>query len=415
MNAEILAVGSELLLGQILNTNAQYLSKQLAELGIDVYVHTVVGDNEKRLTESLELAANRADLVILTGGLGPTKDDLTKETAATFCGRTLVHDEAALRSIESYFEKRNRQMTPNNRKQALVIEGSTVLKNHTGMAPGMYVESDKCKLVLMPGPPRELQPMFELELKPLLIDGSGTAITSRVLRYFGIGESQLETDLEDLIDAQTNPTIAPLAGNGEVKLRLTVKHSDETEAERLLDETEAAIQKRVGEYFYGYGEIGLMEQLSIQLKEAKLTLSAAESFTGGLFTSGLTSYKGASSIFVGGISAYSSNVKEDILQVSNDTIKQSGVVSEPCASEMASSVRKMFKSDIGVSFTGVAGPDPQEGKEPGTIFIGISGPDSNVTVYPLSLSGNRQAIRERAVKYCCFYLLNELKRWHATT
>src|SRR6476660_575339 len=194
MNAEILAVGSELLLGQILNTNAQYLSKQLAELGIDVYVHTVVGDNEKRLTESLELAANRADLVILTGGLGPTKDDLTKETAATFCGRTLVHDEAALRSIESYFEKRNRQMTPNNRKQALVIEGSTVLKNHTGMAPGMYVESDKCKLVLMPGPPRELQPMFELELKPLLIDGSGTAITSRVLRYFGIGESQLETD-----------------------------------------------------------------------------------------------------------------------------------------------------------------------------------------------------------------------------
>lgn len=415
MNAEILAVGSELLLGQILNTNAQYLSKQLAELGIDVYVHTVVGDNEKRLTESLELAANRADLVILTGGLGPTKDDLTKETAATFCGRSLVHDEDALHSIESYFEKRNRQMTPNNRKQALVIEGSTVLKNHTGMAPGMYVESEKCKLVLMPGPPRELQPMFELELKPLLLDGSGTAITSRVLRYFGIGESQLETDLEDLIDAQTNPTIAPLAGNGEVKLRLTVKHSDEAEAERLLDETEAAIQKRVGEFFYGYGEIGLMEQLSIQLKEAKLTLSAAESFTGGLFASGLTSYKGASSIFVGGISAYSSDVKEDILQVSNETIKQSGVVSESCANEMASSVQKMFKSNIGVSFTGVAGPDPQEGKEPGTVFIGISGPDSNVTVYPLQLSGNRQAIRERAVKYCCFYLLNELKRWHATT
>lgn len=415
MNAEILAVGSELLLGQILNTNAQYLSKQLAELGIDVYVHTVVGDNEKRLTESLELAANRADLVILTGGLGPTKDDLTKETAATFCGRTLVHDEDALRSIESYFEKRNRQMTPNNRKQALVIEGSTVLKNHTGMAPGMYVESDKCKLVLMPGPPRELQPMFELELKPLLLDGSGAAITSRVLRYFGIGESQLETDLEDLIDAQTNPTIAPLAGNGEVKLRLTVKHSDEAEAERLLDETEEAIQNRVGEYFYGYGEMGLMEQLSIKLKEAKLTLSAAESFTGGLFTSGLTSFKGASAIFNGGISAYSSNVKEDILQVSNETIKQSGVVSEPCANEMASSVRKMFHSDIGVSFTGVAGPDPQEGKEPGTVFIGISGPDSNVTVYPLELSGNRQAIRERAVKYCCFYLLNELKRWHATT
>ncbi|MCM2674676.1 competence/damage-inducible protein A [Alkalicoccobacillus plakortidis] len=414
MNAEILAVGSELLLGQITNTNAQYLSKQLAEIGIDVYVHTVVGDNEARLAQSIELAANRADLVILTGGLGPTKDDLTKETVAAFCGRGLVHDKEALSSIEAYFEKRQRPMSPNNRKQALVIEGSTVLTNHTGMAPGMFLETDKCKLVLMPGPPKELQPMFEIELKPLLLDGSGTAITSRVLRYYGIGESQLETDLEDLIDAQTNPTIAPLAGNSEVKLRLTVKHTDENEAIRLLDETEELIQKRVGEFFYGYGEIGLMEQVTLHLKEAGLTVSAAESFTGGLFTVGLTSFKGSSSIFYGGISAYSTHVKENVLHVSKETIKQSGVVSESCAREMASAVRKMFSTDIGVSFTGVAGPDPQEGKEPGTVYIAIVGPDNTETVYPLLLSGSRQAIRERAVKYCCFYLLTEIKRWNAT-
>ncbi|MDQ0206275.1 competence/damage-inducible protein A [Alkalicoccobacillus murimartini] len=414
MNAEIIAVGSELLLGQITNTNAQYLSKQLAEIGVDVYVHTVVGDNEKRLAESLELASERADLVILTGGLGPTKDDLTKQTAAIFCGRTLVHDEAALESITSYFEKRNRPMSPNNRKQALVIEGSTVLTNHTGMAPGMYLETEKCKLVLMPGPPRELQPMFEMELKPKLLDGSGTAITSRVLRYFGIGESQLETDLEDLIDAQTNPTIAPLASHGEVKLRLTVKHTDANEAERLLDETERLIQDRVGEHFYGYGEIGLMEQLVIQLKKAGLTISAAESFTAGLFTSGLTAFKGTSAIFNGGISAYSAEVKENLLQVSKETIKQSGVVSEACAVEMASNVRKIMSADIGVSFTGVAGPDAQEGKDPGTVFIGIAGFDQQTVVFPIQLSGNRQAIRERAVKYSCFYLLNELKRWNAT-
>jgi nicotinamide-nucleotide amidase len=305
-------------------------------------------------------------------------------------------------------------MSPNNRKQALVIEGSTVLTNHTGMAPGMYLETEKCKLVLMPGPPRELQPMFEMELKPKLLDGSGTAITSRVLRYFGIGESQLETDLEDLIDAQTNPTIAPLASHGEVKLRLTVKHTDANEAERLLDETERLIQDRVGEHFYGYGEIGLMEQLVIQLKEAGLTISAAESFTAGLFTSGLTAFKGTSAIFNGGISAYSAEVKENLLQVSKETIKQSGVVSEACAVEMASNVRKIMSADIGVSFTGVAGPDAQEGKDPGTVFIGIAGFDQQTVVFPIQLSGNRQAIRERAVKYSCFYLLNELKRWNAT-
>lgn len=414
MNAEIIAVGSELLLGQITNTNAQYLSKQLAEIGIDVYVHTVVGDNEKRLANAIELAAERAELVILTGGLGPTKDDLTKETAAAFCGRTLVHDQKALQSITEYFEKRSRPMTPNNRKQALVIEGSKVLTNHTGMAPGMYLETDRCKLVLMPGPPREMQPMFELELKPLLLDGSGTAITSRVLRYFGIGESQLETDLEDLIDAQTNPTIAPLAGNGEVKLRLTVKHTNHAEAERLLDETERLIQSRVGEFFYGYGEMGLMEQLVTQLKKSGLTISAAESFTAGLFTGGLTAFNGVSEIFNGGLTAYSSEVKENLLHVSKETIRQSGVVSEACASEMAINIQKLLSADIGVSFTGVAGPDKQEGKDVGTAYIGISGLNKNITVYPLMLGGNRQSIRERAVKYGCFYLLNELKRWNAT-
>ncbi len=253
MNAEIVAVGSELLLGQIANTNGQFISKQLASIGVDVYTHTVVGDNEQRLNLALKEAHNRSDIVILTGGLGPTKDDLTKETVAKFCGKQLVYDTEALNYIETFFKRHNRFMSPNNKKQALVIEGAQVLANRHGMAPGMLLELDAGKkIALLPGPPSEMKPMFERELLPLLLGASDqNAITSRVLHFFGIGESQLEADLDDLIETQTNPTIAPLAGDGEVKLRLTVKHGDPTEAVRLLNEAEEKIQARVANIFMG--------------------------------------------------------------------------------------------------------------------------------------------------------------------
>ncbi|GAE24328.1 molybdopterin binding motif [Halalkalibacter wakoensis JCM 9140] len=412
MNAELISVGSELLLGQIVNTNAAFLSQELAVLGVNVYYQTTVGDNDKRLTTTLEQAVSRSDLIILTGGLGPTKDDLTKETVAALVGKKLVHDEKSLHTIEAFFQKLNRPMSENNRKQALVIEGSQVLSNYYGMAPGMVVSTGNVKIVLLPGPPQEMKPMFTNELLPLLSNmlGEKTPITSRVLRFFGIGESQLETDLLDLIEAQTNPTIAPLANEGEVTLRLTVKHSDTSEQKRLLDETEKKITSRVGQYLYGYDDTSLMEQLFLHLQEKNCTIATAESFTGGKFSAMLTSISGASSVFQGGMVSYSTDVKENVLGVSNDVIKQHGVVSHYCAVEMAKCAKEQFSSDIAISFTGVAGPSEQEGKEPGTIFIGVVGLTPEPLHFDLRLAGSREAIRDRAIKYGCFYLLNEMKK-----
>ncbi|MCM3713263.1 competence/damage-inducible protein A [Alkalihalobacillus oceani] len=416
MNAELISVGSELLLGQIVNTNAVYLSQELAHLGINVFFQSTVGDNKQRFYDTLKQAHERADVVIVTGGLGPTKDDLTKETVAEFLGKKLVHDEESLRSIEAFFERRNRVMTPNNRKQALVVEGSKVLANHFGMAPGMVITVDKKMIILLPGPPKEMQPMFKNELIPYLVSGSGeqAAIQSRVLRFFDIGESQLETELEDLLDAQTNPTIAPLASEGEVTLRLTVKHADPGERIRLLDETEKKITDRVGAYLYGYDETSLIEQVFLQLVEKNATIAAAESITGGLFSGRLTAFPGSSKVVRGGSVAYSTEVKENVLGVSKKVIAEYGVISHQCAREMAACAKEQYQADIAISFTGVAGPGLQENKEPGTVFIGLAGLTEEPLSFELTLAGGREAVRDRAIKYGCFYLLNELKRWNKT-
>ncbi|MDP4156429.1 MAG: CinA family nicotinamide mononucleotide deamidase-related protein, partial [Bacillota bacterium] len=243
MNAEIIAVGSELLLGQIVNTNARYISQNLAEIGINVFYHTVVGDNPDRLKSAIEIAEKRSNLIIFTGGLGPTKDDLTKETIAKHLGKKLVFDQDALDSITAYFERTNRTMTENNRKQALVLEGSHVLPNDHGMAPGMMLADGDHVYMLLPGPPKEMEPMFFVYGRTVLAAQMKTSekIVSRVLRFFGIGEASLETEIEDLIDRQTNPTIAPLAADGEVTLRLTAKHKDAAVAENMLDDTEKQI------------------------------------------------------------------------------------------------------------------------------------------------------------------------------
>ncbi|MDV2885205.1 competence/damage-inducible protein A [Alkalihalophilus pseudofirmus] len=414
MKAEIIAVGSELLLGQIVNSNAAFLSVELAQHGIDVFYHVVVGDNEERLTDVLNQASKRSDLVILTGGLGPTKDDLTKETVAEICGKDLVYHQQSLDAITSFFEKRGQVMTENNKKQALVIEDSHVLVNHNGMAPGMVLETDQCKFVLLPGPPKEMQPMVVSELRPLLEKDNVTQekITSRVLRFFGIGESKLAAMIDDLLVNQTNPTIAPLASEGEVTLRLTVKHYDPNVSVQLLDQVEKDILSRVGEYFYGYGETTLMEVVSKQLKKHKYYIAAAESLTGGLFSSALTSISGASEIFHGSIISYATKVKENNLGVPNKIIAENGVVSAECAVEMAKAVKLKLQSDIGISFTGVAGPGTQDGKKPGEVYVGICGPNNEMAVHKLKLSGNREAIRQRTINYGCFYLLNELKRWN---
>ncbi|RIW29287.1 competence/damage-inducible protein A [Bacillus salacetis] len=411
MNAEIIAVGSELLLGQIINSNAKFLSEQLAEVGVNVYFHTVVGDNPDRLKEAIETAESRAQLIVFTGGLGPTKDDLTKETIARHLGTSLEKDEDALLYIKDYFKRAQREMTPNNEKQALVLKGAKVLKNEQGMAPGMFYAQSSINYMLLPGPPSEMIPMYKNYGRPAIERALGRkeTIASRVLRFFGIGEAELETELMDLIEAQSNPTVAPLASDGEVTIRLTAKHESRESAEKLLDQSEEEILKRVRPYFYGYDDTTLMEETSKALKEKNLTIACAESLTGGMFEAQLTSISGAGGILKGGIVCYSPEVKKKLLDVSRNTIAIHGTVSKPCAEELAENVREKFDSDIGISFTGAAGPGPHEGKDEGTIWIGIARKDRETKTYLLNLAGTRNGNRARTVKYGCHFLLKELK------
>lgn len=410
MNAEIIAVGSELLLGQIVNTNAQFLSLRLAEIGINVYYHTVVGDNPKRLENVIEMAQKRSNLIIFTGGLGPTKDDLTKETIASRLGKKLVTDAAALKSIETYFLKTNRIMTENNKKQAIVLENADIFPNENGMAPGMGLEVNGISYLLFPGPPKEMQPMFLKYGRTFLLKNldSNEKILSRVLRFFGIGESKLETEIIDLIDQQTNPTVAPYAGDSEVTLRLTAKHTDESVAVKLIDELEEKIRQRVGKYFYGYDDTSLVAEVMKKLKEKQFTLASAESLTGGLFGEEITTIAGASSIFQGGIICYSNDVKERALSISREVLTSDGAVSEKCARLMAENVQKLTGADIGISFTGIAGPAGVEGKPVGTVYIGLACNGIDTKVLSLSLAGKRQAIRTRTVKHGLSFILHHL-------
>ncbi|OZM58639.1 competence/damage-inducible protein A [Lottiidibacillus patelloidae] len=411
MNAEIIAIGSELLLGQIANTNAQYISKKLAELGVNVYYHQVVGDNKDRLKNLVESAKNRSDLIIFTGGLGPTKDDLTKETIASCLNKKLVLDHRALELIKDYFVKVNRDMTENNKKQALVIEGSHVLANDFGMAPGMAIKVDKKTFMLFPGPPKELYPMFDNYAVPYIKQhiGESNVIHSKVLRFFGIGEAQLETELEDLLEEQTNPTIAPLAGEGEVTLRLTAKHDTIHGAAELIDRLEQKVRKKVGQYIYGIDDTSLPQEVIKKLTATQYTLAAAESLTGGLFSKEMTEFPGASSFYSGGIVSYTNEMKTNVLNISQDLLQKYGAVSEQCAIKMAEEVRLLCNADIGISFTGVAGPEPLESKAVGTVFIAIAMKNKKTEVFSINLAGSREAIRVRTIKYGYYYLLKQLQ------
>lgn len=412
MNAEIIAVGSELLLGQIVNSNAQFLSQELAQIGVNVYYHTVVGDNPDRLEQALSIAENRSGLIILSGGLGPTKDDLTKETIAKHLQTDLVMDEDARADIESYFSQRGRTLTENNKKQALILKGSSVLPNEHGMAPGMMLSTATHSYMLLPGPPSEIEPMFsKYGIKAITERMSKIeSISSRVLRYFGIGEAQLETEIEDLLELQSNPTIAPLASEGEVTLRITAKHASAEEAEKMIAKTEKQINDRVGRYCYGYDDTSLMQELVKELKARNLTVTAAESLTGGMFQEQITAISGASTIFKGGIVCYSNEAKQSLLRVKEETLSQYGAVSEQCAIEMAEQVRRLMGADFGLSFTGVAGPDELEGHPVGTVFIGLATRENSTKAIKLSLGKSRQQNRVRSVKNGCAILLRHLKQ-----
>ncbi|WP_313562168.1 competence/damage-inducible protein A [Ruminiclostridium cellobioparum] len=393
MKAEILAVGTELLMGQIVNTNAQYLSSKLPDVGISVYYHSVVGDNPERLRESLELALKRCDVVITTGGLGPTQDDLTKETISEVCGRRLVLHQESLDAIKAFFKKIGREMTHNNEKQAYMPENCTILENNNGTAPGCIIEQGEKVIVMLPGPPSEMKPMFDDSVFPYFRERSSYTIESKFLRVFGIGESAMETKILDLIEGQTNPTIATYAKEGEVTIRVSARVEQGKDAEKLLGPVIEEIRKRTGDSLYSEEDRTLDQVAAELLFRHKLTLATAESCTGGLISQMLTNIPGISSVFMGGAVTYSNDAKEECLGVRRDTLLQYGAVSRHTAEEMAAGVRSRLKTDIGVAVTGIAGPDGGTPEKPvGLVYIGLSSEKGTVTK-ELRLLGNRKRIR----------------------
>lgn len=406
MKAEIIAVGTEILTGQIVNTNAQFLSEKLAEIGVDVYFQTAVGDNEARLLSLLEIASQRSNLVILTGGLGPTEDDLTKQTLAKFLGKNLVFDPQAQEKLDIFFAQRpDYARTPNNERQAQIVEGATPLPNKTGLAVGGVSEVDGVTYVVLPGPPSELKPMVLNQLLPKLM--TGTKLYSRVLRFFGIGESQLVTILADLINNQTDPTLAPYAKTGEVTLRLSTKAVSQEKADQALDTLENQILDRqtfegisLRDICYGYGEETSLASVVVEeLKKRQKSITAAESLTAGLFQATLADFSGVSAIFNGGFVTYSLEEKSKMLDISEQELKEHGVVSEFTARKMAEQARLKTQSDYGVSLTGVAGPDSLEGHPAGTVFIGLAHAKGTEVIKANIAGRSRADVRHIAVMH----------------
>lgn len=393
MNAEIIGIGSELLLGQIANTDAQYLSQQLSFLGINVYWHTVVGDNQNRILEALRIASERSDIIITTGGLGPTMDDLSKETVAEFLGMELVVHQPSLQRIKDYFHAMNRTMSNNNVKQALFPREAIVLPNDKGTAPGAIIEKDGKIYIVLPGPPFELEPMFERYVMPYLAEKSQEGIYSRVLRIFGIGESSVEEITKDLLLQQKNPTIAPLASMGEVTLRITAKAPSREEGEALILPVQEEIKKRLGNSVYGYDD-DRMESVVVSLLRSKgCTLAAAESCTGGHISNLITNVSGASDVFVEACVTYSNEAKIARLGVLPETLAAHGAVSSQTAREMAEGIRKSSGADYGIGVTGIAGPGGGSPEKPvGLVYMAIS--DKNGTeAREFRLTGDRMRIK----------------------
>ena len=371
MRCELIAVGTELLLGEIANTDAQMISLGLSELGINVYHHTVVGDNPARLTAALEIAKSRADIIITTGGLGPTADDLTKETIAAAFGKKLYMDKE---QQERLHQRMGSRMTPNNEKQAMLPEGCEVLVNDWGTAPGCAFYAEGCHVLMLPGPPSECTPMFKYRARPYLerLCTDGQVIRSRFVKIFGMGESAMEDKLSYLMTKLENPTAAPYAKEGECEVRVTAKADSEEAAYALIDPVVEEIRGVLGSVVYGIDVSSLEEVVVKGLIEKGLTVATAESCTGGLVGKRLTDISGSSSCYLGGVVSYANEVKMHVLGVQEETLRAHGAVSPETAIEMARGVRKLMGTDIGVSTTGVAGPGGGSPEKPvGTVYIGI--------------------------------------------
>lgn len=384
---EIISVGTELLLGDILNTDAQFLSQELARLGFAVLHQSVVGDNHDRLLEALKQAAERSDIIILSGGLGPTPDDLTKEVACEFFGKELVLHEESLERMMRYFTNKGLHMPESNKKQAMLPEDCVVFKNNNGTAPGLGMEKDGKHILLLPGPPRELKPMFTESAVPYLMQFSDKVIISHNIRTFGIGESAMSQTVEDLLNNE-NPTVAPYAKDGEALLRVTAMADNEDEAEKLCQPVIEEIKNRLSDYIYGIDYTCIEEAVVEMLKDKGLKLATAESCTGGLIGKRITNISGASSVFDCGIISYSNEIKHKILGVSEDDLRTYGAVSEQVAKQMAQGVLRLSGADIAVSVTGIAGPNSDGTDKPvGLSYIALADKD-NVWVKKLLTSRN---------------------------
>lgn len=402
MIVELLSVGTELLLGNIINTNAAYLAEQCASLGLSVYYQTVVGDNPERLEEAMKLALSRSDIVMMTGGLGPTKDDLTKETAARLAKAELVEDAHTRECITKYFKKRKtKKITENNWKQALVPKGAIIIDNANGTAPGLIMEIKKKdtvkRMILMPGPPNELYPMFQNDIYPYLNKLTPDIISSVTAKISGLGESLVETEIADLIEKQDNPTIAPYAKTNEVHLRVTAKASDEKKAGAMIKPVIKELKKRFGHYLYTTDVNETLEDVVVKmLAERKMTIATAESCTGGLLTSRLVNVPGASEVLKAGLVTYSNKAKQKLIDVQKTTLKKHGAVSEKVAKEMANGCASKMKADVGIALTGIAGPDGGTPEKPVGLVYAACYVNGNTKVVELRLTGNRQKIREYA-------------------
>ncbi len=409
MTVEIICVGTELLLGNIVNTNAAFLAEKCAALGLSSYFQVVVGDNRERLVQTIRTAMERADIVLLSGGLGPTGDDLTKEAAAEAFGRRLVEDETSRRQIEAYFAQRGITPTENNWKQALIPEGAKAIPNRNGTAPGIIMEENGKYAILLPGPPGELKPMFTDSVMPYLRTLEDEVIESVTVKVVDIGESRAETMVSDLMENQSNPTIAPYAKTGEVHFRITARAADSQEAQGLIAPVAEELKNRFGSHIYTMEEdVTLEKAVADLLAEKKWTIATAESCTGGLLGARLVNVPGVSEVFHAGFITYADEAKQNLIGVKEETLKQYGAVSSKTAEEMAVGAAKAAGADAAVSITGIAGPDGGTKDKPvGLVYIGCY-VDGKVWVEEYHFTGSRLKIRESVVAAALVLLRNSI-------
>ncbi len=410
-SAEILCVGTEILIGDIVNTNAAYISKRLAALGINQYYQAVVGDNPQRLEEKIREALTRCDLLIMTGGLGPTYDDLTKETAARCMGRKLYLHERSLERMSAYFTSMNRTMTENNRKQAYMPEGSVVFDNDHGTAPGLAMEdeADSKIVIMLPGPPREMVPMWDDSVEPYLRQFSEAVFYSRNINITGMGESAVENVLRDYMEKAVNPTVAPYCKEGEVRLRVTARVKTPEEGRALCDRAIAEIAAtEVGKYIYGIDTT--LEEAAVRLlAEAGKHVATAESCTGGLIAKRITEVSGSSAVFDGSVVSYANRIKEKLVGVKAETLEKYGAVSEETAREMACGIREVIGADYGIGVTGIAGPTGGTPEKPvGLVYVSLAD-EKECQVVRLTLKGDREHIRTLTSNHALAMLIRRLK------